>query len=173
VCPAGYERWDSWQLSGRFAGESIRILFNGHTAQTLRSGWGFTKGFMGDLFRSILSALNHLDAGKMGRVGKDIKDCTLYCDSSRFSAAHLKSITVIFGRDDSCMNARRQLGIIGYDSSGQNDVKRFKETFFADVREREGRIFLRILPGTHLAPVILSDLYARTLLADLGQIREF
>jgi pimeloyl-ACP methyl ester carboxylesterase len=171
VCPAGYERWDSWQLSGRFARESLRILFNGHTADTLRSGWGFTKGFMGDFFRSIPAAVTHLDAGKVGRVGKDIKDCTLYCDSSRFSAAHVDRIVVIFGRDDSCMDPQRQLGIKDPDSVAQDDLKHFQETFFADIPEKE-RIILRILKGTHLAPVIHNDLYARTLLAGFGQIHE-
>ena len=172
VCPAGYERWNTWQLTGRFAKESLRILLNGHTAETLRSGWGFTKGFMGDFFRSIPAAVICFDAGKVGRVGKDIKDCTLYCDSSRFNAAHLNSIAVIFGRDDSCMNPYRQLGIKDHGAVEQGDLKRFKEMFFADVHEQTEPIILRVLPGTHLAPVIHSDLYVRTLLEDLGQIQE-
>jgi len=172
VCPAGYERWNTWQLTGRFAKESLSMLLNGHTAETLRSGWGFTKGFMGDFFRSIPAAVICFDAGKVGRVGKDIKDCTLYCDSSRFNAAHLNSIAVIFGRDDSCMNPYRQLGIKDHGAVEQGDLKRFKEMFFADVHEQTEPIILRILPGTHLAPVIHSDLYVRTLLEDLGQIQE-
>ena len=172
VCPAGYERWNTWQLTGRFAKESLRILLNGHTVETLRSGWGFTKGFMGDFFRSIPAAVIHFDAGKVGRVGKDIKDCTLYCDSSRFNAAHLNSIAVIFGRDDSCMNPYRQLGIKDHGAVEQHDLKRFKEMFFADVYEQTKPVILRVLPGTHFAPVIHSDLYVRALLEDLGQLRE-
>lgn len=174
VCPAGYEHWGAWKLTGRFAGESARIsinIFKGQAAETLRSGWGFTKGFMGDFLRSIPSAAMCLDVGKMRRVGKDIKDCTLYCDSSQFSAAHLERIVVIFGRDDTCMDPQQQLGIKDPDSVWQDDLNRFKETFFADVPVRE-RITLRILKGTHLAPVIHNDLYAKTLLADLGQIQE-
>ena len=174
VCPAGYEHWSAWKLTGRFAGEFIRIsinIFKGQVAETLRSAWGFTKGFMGDFLRSIPSAAIHLDVGKMRRVGKDIKDCTLYCDSSRFSAAHVDRIVVIFGRDDSCMDPQRQLGIKDPDSVVQDDLNRFQETFFADVPEKD-RIILRILKGTHLALVIHNDLYARTLLAGLGQIQE-
>jgi hypothetical protein len=135
-------------------------MFNGRVSQTLRSGWGFSKGFMGDFFRSI-------PEGTMRRVGKDIEDCTCYCDSSRFKASHLKRISVFFGKDDTCMDQWKQLGIKDPDNISKDELKRFKEKFFSDVIE--SRITLSILPGTHLAPVIHSDLYARKLLADLGQ----
>jgi len=174
VCPAGYERWSPWKLTARFAWETLRISskMKGHAAQTMRSGWGFTKGFAGDLFRSIPAAVTHLHPGKIARIGKDISDCTTYCDSSRFTAAHLKRIAVIFGQDDSCMNPQRQLGITDRGVVGGDDLKRFHETFFSDVCEPESRISLRVLPGTHLAPVISGDLYAGTLLSDLGQALE-
>jgi hypothetical protein len=171
VCPGGYEHWGSWRLTGRFAGESLRIssrMFNGQISQTLRSGWGFTKGFIGDFFRSIPAAAVDFNAGKIGRVAKDIKDCTRYCDSSQFRASHLERIVVFFGKEDSCMNQWKQLGIKDPDNINMDELKRFRDKYFSDVIEPESCIKLRILPGTHLAPVIHSKLYAGKLLADLG-----
>jgi pimeloyl-ACP methyl ester carboxylesterase len=172
VCPAGYEHWGPWRLTGRFAKESIEItsrIFSGHAADALRSGWGFTKGFTGDFFRSVLAAVVDRDAGKVGRVFKDIKDCTLYCDSSRFKANQLQHIAVIFGKEDSCMNQWRQFEIKDPDAIKKDELKRFQEKFFSDMSDAEGGITLRILPGSHLAPVLYSDLYVKTLLTGLGQ----
>jgi hypothetical protein len=126
---------------GRFARESLRIsskMFKGHVSETLRSGWGFTKGFMGDFFRSI-------PAGKMGRVAKDIRDCTLYCDSSRFKASHLDHVAIFFGIEDSCMDQWKQLGIKDPDNIDKDELKRFQKRYFSDVIEPEGCI--TCLPG--------------------------
>jgi pimeloyl-ACP methyl ester carboxylesterase len=172
VCPAGYERWSAWGLTGRFSCECLRIaakMGNGHAGQTFSSAWGFTKGLAGDFFRSVPGAVIDLKPSKLGRIFKDIRDCSAYADSSFFMAAHLHRIAVIFGADDSCMDIRRLLGVEGTDRLHEEDSLRFARTFFADVPD-PGRFSLRVLPGTHLAPAIHSELYARTLLEDLGEL---
>jgi len=175
VCPAGYGKWESLQLMVRFACESMRIsrsAFPDNTSKALRSGWGFAKGFFGDLFRSFSSAVHDQDIKKAGRVARDIRDCTLYCDSSKFKAAHLRRIAVLFGRDDSCMNQWRQLGIKNPDHIGKEELERFQDTYFSDTVESGPVPELRIMPGNHLAPVIHSELYAGTLLSLLEQDEE-
>jgi pimeloyl-ACP methyl ester carboxylesterase len=172
VCPAGYEHWGPGGLTGKFALESVRITMkmSGHAGQTFASAWGFTKGFIGDFFRSITSAAVNLYPGKLLRIFKDIRDCSRYCDSTTLAAAHLKRIAVIFGRDDSCMSPQRQLGIKDPDNVTEDDLKRFSRTFYSDIKENPERLTLRVLPGTHLAPVINNELYSRTILADLGEL---
>jgi hypothetical protein len=173
LCPAGYEHWGPWGLTGRFALESLRITtkMSGHARQTLGSAWGFTKGFTGDFFRSISAAAVNLYPAKLLRIFKDIRDCSRYCDSTTLGASHLEHIAVIFGRDDSCMSPQRQLGIKDPDNVTENDLKRFSHTFYSDIKISPGcRPTLRVLPGTHLAPVINNELYSRTILVDLGEL---
>jgi hypothetical protein len=172
ICPAGYEHWGPWGISGRFALESVRITtrMSGHARQTFGSAWGFTKGFTGDFFRSISAAAVNLHPAKLLRIFKDIYDCSRYCDSTTFAASHLEHIAVIFGRDDSCMSSQRQLGIKDPDKVTEDDLKRFSRTFYSDIEDTPGRLTLRVLPGTHLAPVIYHERYSRTILADLGEL---
>lgn len=173
VCPAGYEHWGAWGITTRFAGESVRMalkMVNGHSAQTLKSAWGFIRGFAGDFFRSIPAAVLSLQPAKLLRIFKDISDCSIYCDSTKFAAYHLEHISVLFGRDDSCMSPFRQLEIKDPDNITKDDFKRFHSRFFSDVKTTES-LKLRILPGTHLAPVIYNELYATTILADLEELK--
>ncbi len=175
VCPAGYEQWGPWELTGRFSLESLRIfarMGNAHAAEALGSAWGFTKGFTGDLFRSIPGALIGLNPGKAGRVFRDIHDCCTYCDSASYKASHLDRIAVLFAAGDSCMDPVRQLGIRDLSRMTSDDLLRFHRTFFGDVIEPE-RLSLKILPGTHMAPVSHAGLYAETLLAELGELAEY
>lgn len=172
VCPAGYERWGSWGLTGRFALESLRIfkkMGNGHAAGALKSAWGFTRGFAGDFARSLPDAVLELNPAKAGRVLVDVRDCCTYCDSASFRAAHLERIAVIFGADDTCMDPARQLGIRDISNVTPEELSRFRKTFFADVTEPK-RLSLKILPGTHMAPVSHAGIYVRTLLKDLGEV---
>jgi hypothetical protein len=143
---------------------------SGHARQTLGTGWGFTKGFTGDFYRSITAAVVNLHPGKLLRIFKDIRDCSRYYDSTTFTASHLERIAVIFGRDDSCMSPQRQLGIKDPDSVTEDDLQRFIRAFYSDITESPGRLTLRVLTGTHLAPVIHNELYSRTILADLGEL---
>jgi hypothetical protein len=174
VCPAGYEHWGPWGITGRFVLECVRISMRmrGHAAQTFRSAWGFTKGFTGDFFRSITAASANLHPAKILRIFRDVRDCSRYCDSTAYAASHLEHIAVIFGRDDSCMSIRRQLGINDPDNITEDDLIRFRKTFFLDISDNPGQLTFRVLPGTHLAPVIFHELYARTVLADLGELAE-
>jgi hypothetical protein len=175
VCPAGYGKWGALRLAGRFAGESMRIsrsAFPDNTSKVLRSGWGFAKGFFGDLCRSVSAAVHDRDIRKAGRVVKDIEDCTLYCDSSEFRAAHLHRIAVLFGREDSCMDQWRQLAIKDPEHIDKEELKRFQEVFFSDTAGSGTFPELRVMPGNHLAPVIHSELYAETLLSILDQMTE-
>lgn len=172
VCPAGYERWGPWGMTGRFASESLRIcakMGKGNAGKAWGSAWGFTRGFTGDFIRSVPSAMFDLNPGKAGRIFRDIRDCSAYCDSTSLSAFHLERIAVIFGADDTLMDPARQLGIGNGSRVDPEDLLRFRQTFFRDVRD-PSRISLKILPGTHLAPVSHAGLYAEALLTDLGEL---
>ncbi len=172
VCPAGYEHMSPLKLTGRFALESLRIsklTASGHASDTLRSAWGFTKGFVGDFARSLPNAVLYAQPEKIFRTSRDIKDCTLYSDSSLFSLGHLKAISVIFGAEDSCMSPGRILGTAEPGIPPQEKASAFWEKYYADVSPDRTNLSLAILPGTHLAPVSHSDLYVPKLLENLDR----
>lgn len=173
VCPAGYEKMTPSRLTGRFAMESLRIsklTATGHACDTLKSAWGFTKGFVGDFSRSIPSAILYAHPEKICRTARDIRDCSIYCDSSNLGLPHLERIAVIFGADDSCMSAERIVGTHDPKSLSPEILAAFRGKYFADSLPSGENLSLRILPGSHLAPVSHSDIYAKTLLEDLGQL---
>ena len=171
VCPAGFERRGPLRLTGRFLLESLRISASGtgHTRDKLRSAWGFTRGFVGDFARSISDAVVHIHPAKLCRVGRDIGDCSLYCDGGSFGVGHVKRVTVIFGAGDSCMSPERILGADPGRDLPEEAVSRFWERYYPDALRAGADLSLEVLPGTHLAPVTHSDLYADTLLERLGE----
>lgn len=176
VCPGGYEHASPFKLTRRFALESLRIsklTVSGHAGDTLRSAWGFTKGFAGDFARSIPDAVLYGMPEKLFRTGRDIKDCTLYCDNSLFSLSHLKAVSVIFGAEDSCMSPERILGTSEPGNLSQEGASAFWKKYYADVLPGRTALSLAILPGTHLAPVSHSDLYVGKLLESLDREEGF
>jgi hypothetical protein len=68
------------------------------------------------------------------------------------------------------MSPKRILGTDGLNAISQETRADFRLMYFADVLSPEAEFHLEVLPGTHLAPVTHSDLYARTLLGRLGQL---
>ncbi|MGC9325768.1 MAG: hypothetical protein ACP5G0_13585, partial [Desulfomonilia bacterium] len=178
VCPAGYERWDEHILVGRFSRECLRISkfsIHGHVLKTLQSGWGFTRGLGGDLLRSFASAVVHTDPAKAKRAWKDIEDCSIFCDSTSFSTSHLHAVVVLFARDDTCMDIARNIPVKDPDHISAEEENLFWDTYYHDVSRDKTRCILRILPGNHLAPVVYSELYARSILEGLslmGQAEE-
>jgi hypothetical protein len=172
VCPAGFEAWSPWRLAAAFAVESLRMstrVDRADRAKLALSALGFIRGLFGDFARSLASAAGTGEPWKALRVMRDIRDCTILCDSGRFRASHLERIAVAFAQDDTCMDPVRQLGMGHTAAAGPTDIERLRHRFFADVVDAS-RISLRILPGTHAAPVTHAQIYARTLLADLGEL---
>ncbi len=170
VCPAGYEDLGPFGLMGRFTVEALRLsklTVSGHGMDTFKSAWGFTRGLAGDFARSIPDAFMNLHPAKMLRIGKDVKDCSLLCNSARFSARHLKKIAVVFGSDDTCMSPGRILSVEEEGSVDRKTLESFRATYFGDVEPEGTALFVDILPGTHLGPVTHSDDYVRTLLVHL------
>ncbi len=174
VCPAGYEEQGPLHLAGRFALESLRIskitASAGHAGETLRSAWGFTKGFVGDFARSLPGAAAHAHPAKAFRVARDIADCSLSIDSTSFGLGRIGVIAVIFGENDTCMNPKRILKLSDLRTIPEDVREGFRQRYFADVTSAGTSLYLDVLPGTHLAPVTHSDLYAATLLDRLGQL---
>jgi hypothetical protein len=175
VCPAGYEHWSPSGLTGRFMHESLRIsklVLKGHAQDSLRSAWGFTRGFAGDFFRSIPSAIVDMHPAKLGRVGKDIQDCSAYCDSSNCSVSGLDYVVVIFADQDTCMDICRITGCSDPEKITEEQAGMFWETFYGDALDSQTRLTLKVLPGSHLAPVTHSALYAQTVLEYLDQMQD-
>jgi len=173
VCPAGYEHWSTMQLALRFMNESrrsFRLVRKGHGKAMLRSAWGFTRGMAGDFFRSIPAAAGDLNPAKLCRAGKDIQDCSEYCDSAGMSVDHLDRIVVLFARDDTCMDVKKVLGCPDPQNITPEQEKLFWSTFYRNETRPDMKRTLKVLPGTHLAPVTHSSLYARTILECLDQM---
>ena len=174
VCPAGYEEQGPLHLAGMFAFESLRIskitASAGHAGEALSSAWGFTRGLVGDFARSLPGAAVQAQPSKILRVAKDIRDCSLSVDSALFGLGPIKRIAVIFGEGDTCMNPKRILGLSDIGTIPEKTCEEFRRKYFADTLSHGGEFSLDVLPGTHLAPVTHSDLYARTLLERLGQL---
>ncbi|MBN1635902.1 MAG: hypothetical protein JW920_05280 [Deltaproteobacteria bacterium] len=169
VCPAGFERWSEAGLLLNFLGESLRISklgFTGYTGDVLRSGWGLTKGIVGDFARSVPSALVHLQPGKCSRLCKDIQDCTLYCDDQNFPLSRLRNIVVVFARDDTCMDPA-QSGVADLLQPAPAEVNAFWHKYFPGAFQAGTRCTLQFLPGTHAAPVTHNKQYAHTVLKGL------
>ncbi|HHO74894.1 MAG TPA: hypothetical protein ENN05_00495 [Deltaproteobacteria bacterium] len=172
ICPAGYEHWSPMHLTFRFMRESWKISglgFKGHARDCLCSAWGFTRGFAGDFLRSVPSAVINLHAAKLCRVGRDIRDCSSYCDSPALRISMLGHLVVIFADQDTCMDARNILGCEDPQELTEEQILRFWDTYFSGIRALPVKRTLAVLPGTHLAPLTHSEIYADAVLENLGQ----
>ena len=173
VCPAGYEHWSPMRLGLRFMRESLKIsglIFKGHARDSLCSAWGFTRGFAGDFFRSVPSAFINLHSAKLCRIGRDIKDCSSYCDSSTLGVSTLGHLVVIFGDQDTCMDARNILSCEDPQEITDQQEKVFWDKYYGDTGALPVKRTLAVLPGTHLAPLTHSELYVDAVLENLGQV---
>jgi hypothetical protein len=173
VCPAGYEHTSPGKLTGRFAREALRIsriTAGTHPMEMFRSALGFTRGFVGDITRSLASAARSHSPARALRAARDVRDCSLYCDSSNFGLKDISRIAVAFGVKDTCMSPRRILGVPDHSGLTADAASGFWQKYYADVPRDRASLYVGILPGTHLAPVTHSDLYARTILGNLGEL---
>jgi hypothetical protein len=173
VCPAGYEHMSPSKLVARFTYESLHIAMvtaGRKSMDTFRSGMGLMKGLTGDTLRSFSDAVVCQNLSVAMRAARDIKDCALYCDSSVLGCGHLTRVSVAFGEKDSCMSPLRILGIRGRTDLTEDKAAGFWKRYYSDVAGGQASLHLDVLPGTHLAPVTHSDLYARTILGNLGEL---
>jgi pimeloyl-ACP methyl ester carboxylesterase len=174
VCPAGYEQWGSTKLLLNFGWECLRIstwCFRGHMGDVLGAAWGITKGIGGDTGRSVPLSIVHAQPSKLFRSGRDIKDCTLYCDDANFPVAGISNLTVIFAEGDSCIDVREHAGISDPANPSSQEVDAFWGKFYPSVVAEEIKLTFSVLPGSHLAPVSHSDVYAKTVLEGLDQLK--
>lgn len=169
VCPAGYAPRSALGLAARFLRESAGMAARAGRAWpfVVRSAWGFAKGMAGDFARSVGGAVRQKRPEKVLRVVKDIRDCAVLAEGSRFTAQHLERVAVIFAEHDTCMDPHLLLGIAGSPHVSEAERERFVQRFFPDIAD-PARVSLRILPGTHAAPVTHPRLYAAAVLAGMG-----
>jgi len=172
VCPAGYKHWPcSGALMGRFGWEALHIstlVFRGHALDAMGCGWGVTRGITGDFCRSVPKAALDLQPSKLGRSWRDIRDCCLYCDDANLPLTSIRSIIVIFGRDDFCMRPA-DYGLTGPDTVSDEDAAKFWQTYYPGAQASGARLDVRILPGMHVGPVTESEAYARMVLAGMDE----
>lgn len=168
ICPAGFSQWPdntclaSCCVFSAFNWEGLRIatdIFKGHATDVVSSGWGITKGIVGDTYRSCGSCINgNLHVCKMFRPYKDITDVTITATDKSFPANHVNAIVVIFGKDDSLFNANK---IIGYNGNLTPKLaEQFWMRYYPEAIKHNVRLNLFVLPGKHIAPVIYPDIYA-------------
>ncbi len=173
VCPAGYARRDLGPLLMAFTRESLGIsrgILRGQARDILRAGWGITRGLWGDGARSIRAALNHRQPAKLIRLLLDLRDCTAYCDDMTLAVEHLGHVTVIFGYGDTCMDVAIQAGVTNVNAPSDEELQSFWNRFFPGNLSAGSRLVLRILPGSHLAPLTHCDTWARGVLEGLEQL---
>jgi len=173
VCPSGYEKWGTPGIMGRFTWECLRIsarLLSGNVREALGTWPGFIKGMAGDFIRSVPLAVDGMNPSKLSRVIKDMSDCSEYYDGENLPVDRVPCITVIFGADDTCMSARRQLGIDDPQNLTEKEEEGFWKRFYPGSVARGAKLRFMILPGNHVAPAVKGELYARTVLEGLGQL---
>lgn len=172
VCPAGYKKWAcAGALIGRFGWEGLHIstlVFRGHAGDALGGGWGLTRGIVGDLCRSIPSAVVDLQPSKLGRSWRDVRDCCIYCNDANFALPGARNIVVLFGRDDFCIS-HADYGLKGSDTVTAEEAAAFWRTYYPGALASGAKLDVQILPGTHIGPVTASEEYARAILAGIDQ----
>jgi hypothetical protein len=173
ICAAGYKKWCcTCHLMARFSWEGLHIgtlTFSRHASEALGAGWGLTCGVAGDAARSVPDSFSSCQFSKLGRSCRDIKDCTRYLDDTNAGVPDIKKITVIFGRSDTCMNAR-DYGIKDLDNPSVPDVENFWKKYYPANVAGGSKLTFMILPGMHVGPVTDSDVYAEAVLDGLDQI---
>ncbi len=180
ICPAGYIQWgENSCLAGprifaRFSWESMRIstgYFSGEGMEVTSAGWGIARGVGGDCLRSAGScAFGGFNPLKAGRPLRDIKDCATYLDDTNFPVGHLKSITVLFGENDSLF-PYRAVGIANPKSVVPEEASRFFEKFYPSAMKNGSILSLKVLPGNHIGLQIYPDDYVATALSCAGEDR--
>jgi len=173
ICSAGYKKWCcTCHLMARFAWEGLHIgtlTFSRHASEALGAGWGLACGVTGDAARSVPDSFSSCQPSKLGRSCRDIKDCTRYLDDTNAAITDIKKITVIFGRSDTCMDAR-DYGIKDLDNPSAQDVQKFWETYYPSNVANGSKLTFMILPGMHVGPATNSDVYAEAVLEGIDQI---
>lgn len=180
ICPAGYIHWgDNSCLTGpklfaSFSWESMRIgtgYFKGEGIEVTSAGLGIVRGVGGDCLRSAGScALGGFNPLKAARPMRDIKECATYLDDSNFPVGHLKSITVLFGENDSLF-PYRAAGIANPKSVSPEEAGRFFEKFYPSALKNGANLSLRVLPGNHIGLQIYPTEYVATALSCAGEER--
>ncbi len=181
ICPAGYIHWgDNSCLTGpklfaSFSWESMRIgtgYFKGEGMEVTSAGWGIVRGVGGDCLRSAGScALGSFNPLKAGRPLRDIKECAIYLDDTNFPVGHLKSITVLFGENDSLF-PYRTAGIADPKSVSPEEASRFFQKFYPSAMRNGAHLSLKVLPGNHIGLQIYPNEYVATALTSAGEGRD-
>ncbi len=180
ICPAGYIHWgDNSCLTGpklfaSFSWESMRIgtgYFKGEGMEVTSAGWGIVRGVGGDCLRSAGScALGGFNPLKVGRPLRDIKECATLLDDTNFPVGHLKSITVLFGENDSLF-PYRAAGITDPKSVSPEEAVRFFQKFYPSAMKNGAHLSLKVLPGNHIGLQIYPNEYVATALTSAGEER--
>jgi hypothetical protein len=173
VCSAGYKKWSgTCHLMARFSWEGMRIgtlTFSRYAGDALGAGWGITCGITGDAARSVTDSISSCQASKLGRSCRNINDCTSYLDDTNAKVDTVKNIVVIFGRNDTCMDAK-EYGIKNLDKPEVMEITGFWKTYYPSNVENGSGLSFWILPGTHIGPITNFDAYAEAVLVGLKQI---
>ena len=179
-CAAGYVDWGGNScigpvcITGNFMWESCNIglkLFS-HPGEIIDSSWGLTKGIVGDSLRSYSSCLfGNFNCLKLFRNFRDAKDASIYIDDSNYPVSHLKNIVVVFARDDTLFNPLEIIGVDDFKNITMKEIEEFWTKFYPQEVICGTKLTFRILPGTHLGPVVYYDQYVKTALKGTDELR--
>ena len=175
MCPAGYGTWTTTGLLLKFFREALFIsglMLEGYTTDVLGSALGITRGVVGDIVRAIPSGIMQRRPYKILRPWVDISDAAVLLDDSNMELKGVESIVVIFGADDSLINASKQVGIKDLMNPKEEEVRAFWERFYPEELSRGVKLSLKILPGNHLGPATHTDVYLDAVLRGTGDMVE-
>ncbi|MDY6934871.1 MAG: hypothetical protein SVZ03_11720 [Spirochaetota bacterium] len=179
-CAAGYIEWGGKNcigpvcITGNFMCEScnIGLRFFSHPGDTIDSSWGLTKGIVGDSLRSYSSCLfGNFNCLKPFRNFRDAKDASIYIDDSNYPVSHLKNIVVVFAQDDTLFDPAEIIGVDDYKNITRKVIEEFWTKFYPQEVAGGTRLTLRILPGTHLGPIVYHDQYIEIALKGTDEFR--
>jgi hypothetical protein len=91
-------------------------------------------------------------------------------DDSNFPVGHLKSITIIFGENDSLF-PYRAVGISDSKAIQTQESQRFFEKFYPSAIKNGANVSLAVLPGNHIGLQLYPSDYVATALNSAGEAR--
>lgn len=180
TCPAGYSKWPgggtcvgTYCLMLNFQIETTNICVSGmcvYPGDIISAGWGLTKGMYGDAFRAYPSCLGgNVSLFKLGRGFRDTAECTSYIDDSCCPTPRLKSITVIFGEDDTLFDPKGIMGVKNVKNITLEEYEKFWSKYYPAAVKSGSHLTAKVMPGNHLAPIVNYKSYAKTILMESGQ----
>ena len=147
------------------------LRIRGKVRQANDHEWGVFRGLAGDGLRGWSSCLfGNFHIFKTARWGQDAYDASDILNDTNFPASNLKSITVLFFKDDTLFEYTKQGGIADWKNITKTESDAFWEKHYPGNITSGTNLLLKVLPGNHLAPYAYPEVCVQTVLKHSGQL---